>query len=229
MQSVPDEDRTARARIRDAALARFAENGMDGTSLKTVAEDAGVSQALVFYHFGSKDALREACDTYVIQAFGGLDRFGWDSGEITKPDFMEQLFTQSSPVIRYIARAMVEDSEVASALFDTNAGVAEEFLVDIAPERFPAGSVKACDAAAVMTAMHMATVVLHEHLSRRMGEDVLTPKNSPRIGMALFDIYAVMGEFVASSVGEGIRSAVDSQQMHNAESSPSSTNGGHDE
>lgn len=225
MQSVRDEDRTARARIRNAALARFAESGIDGTSLKVVAEDAGVSQALVFYHFGSKDALREACDAYAIQAFDGLDRFGWNSGEIIKPDFMEQLFAQSSPVIRYIARAMVEDSEVASTLFDTSAGVAEEFLVGIAPERFPAGSAKACDAAAVMTAMHMATVVLHSHLSRRMGGDVLAPENSPRIGMALFDIYAAMGEFAASGVGEGIRSAVDSQQMHSDQSSPGSTNG----
>lgn len=229
MQSVRDEDRTARARIRDAALARFAESGMDGTSLKTVAEDAGVSQALVFYHFGSKDALREACDAYVIQAFGGLDRFGWDSGEITKPDFMEQLFVQSSPVIRYIARAMVEDSEVASQLFDTSAGVSEEFLVGTAPERFPAGSAKACDAATVMTAMHLSTIVLHDHLSRRMGGDVLAPENSPRIGVALFDIYAAMGEFAASSVGEGIRSAVDSQQMHSEQSSPPSRNGQDDD
>jgi AcrR family transcriptional regulator len=226
----PPEDLTSRARIRDAALAQFAEHGSKGATIKGIAAAAGVSPGLLQHHFGSKDALREACDAYVVDAFGGLDRLGVTSGEIAKPDFMEELFAKSSLVIRYIARAMVERSPVAAALFDTSASVAEEFLGSIAPERFPAGSARAGDAAAVMAAMHMATIVLHDHLSRRIGGDVLSPQNSPRIGMALIDIYAAVGEFAASSVGDGIRDAVGTQQIRSDQSSPpSSTNGRDDE
>ncbi|MBA2317802.1 MAG: TetR family transcriptional regulator, partial [Euzebyales bacterium] len=42
-------DRTGRARIRDAAIACFAANGVAGTSLKTIAAAAGLSPALVVH------------------------------------------------------------------------------------------------------------------------------------------------------------------------------------
>jgi len=60
------DDLTARARIRDAAVLRFGRDGF-GASVRAVAEDAGVSPALVIHHFGSKAALREACDEHVLR------------------------------------------------------------------------------------------------------------------------------------------------------------------
>ena len=60
----PDPDLTARARIRDAALHRFATDGF-GAPIRAIAADAGVSPALVLHHFGSKDGLRRACDEHV--------------------------------------------------------------------------------------------------------------------------------------------------------------------
>ena len=53
-------DLTAAARIRDAAIEQFGEHGF-GVGLRTIAEAAGVSAALVIHHFGSKDGLRKAC------------------------------------------------------------------------------------------------------------------------------------------------------------------------
>lgn len=61
------DDLTTRARIRDAAISRFARDGF-GAPLRTIAADAGVSAALVVHHFGSKDGLRRACDDYVFDA-----------------------------------------------------------------------------------------------------------------------------------------------------------------
>src|SRR5699024_9797298 len=89
----PPEDLTSRARIRDAALAQFAEHGTKGATIRGIAAAAGVSPGLVQHHFGSKDALRESCDKYVIDTFDGLDRFGLANGEITQPEFMDELFT----------------------------------------------------------------------------------------------------------------------------------------
>ena len=60
------EDLTARARIRDAALRLFAERGMDGATIRDIARAAGVSAGLVRHHFGSKDGLRAACDSYAL-------------------------------------------------------------------------------------------------------------------------------------------------------------------
>ncbi len=51
---------TSREDILDAAERVFAAKGFDGTAMREVAEAAGVAQALIHYHFRTKDALFEA-------------------------------------------------------------------------------------------------------------------------------------------------------------------------
>jgi AcrR family transcriptional regulator len=48
-------------RIVEVARSSFAEQGYDGTSMRSVAMAAGVDPRLVGYYFGSKQALLEAC------------------------------------------------------------------------------------------------------------------------------------------------------------------------
>jgi AcrR family transcriptional regulator len=55
----PDRD-SARERIRDAAEQVFASYGFEGASMRQIAEQAGVAQALLHYHFQSKAALHAA-------------------------------------------------------------------------------------------------------------------------------------------------------------------------
>lgn len=57
-----------RAKIIDAALTLFAEKGFSGTKTKEIAELAGTSEPLIFWHFKSKEEIyREALRTL----FGG--------------------------------------------------------------------------------------------------------------------------------------------------------------
>ena len=46
-----------RARLLDAAETLFAENGFDGTSLRSITSAAGANLAAVNYHFQSKEGL----------------------------------------------------------------------------------------------------------------------------------------------------------------------------
>ncbi len=64
----PAADLTARARIRGAAIACFAEQGFDA-SFRTIAQRAGVSPGLITHHFGSKEALRAECDAEVLRQY----------------------------------------------------------------------------------------------------------------------------------------------------------------
>ena len=59
-------DLTAAARIRQAAIIRFAQDGF-GVGLRTIAADAGVTAGLITHHFGSKEGLRQACDAEVLR------------------------------------------------------------------------------------------------------------------------------------------------------------------
>ncbi len=55
-----------RQAVLDAARARFAARGYEGTKLRDVAADAGVDVALVSYFFGSKDGLFAAAMSMAV-------------------------------------------------------------------------------------------------------------------------------------------------------------------
>lgn len=62
-QSIPSRRGTGgrppdgRRRVIDAALAQFAEYGVEGTSLQMIADAMGVTKAAVYYHFKTKDKI----------------------------------------------------------------------------------------------------------------------------------------------------------------------------
>jgi len=68
MDKVRPEDRTARARIRDAAILCFARDGFSAP-LRVIAQEAGVSVPLITHHYHTKDALREVCDEWILDRF----------------------------------------------------------------------------------------------------------------------------------------------------------------
>lgn len=53
-------DTNQRERLLDAAVACFASDGVAATSLRSIAQRAGVTPALVHYYFGSKEQLLDA-------------------------------------------------------------------------------------------------------------------------------------------------------------------------
>jgi len=69
------EDLTGKARILDAAIDAFARDGARA-SVRTIAAKAGVSPALITHHFGTKEALKTACDTEVLRRYADLKMGG---------------------------------------------------------------------------------------------------------------------------------------------------------
>jgi len=62
-----------RERLLDAAIACFVREGIAGTSLRTIATEAGVTPALLHYYFGDKAQLQEAVTAErVLPAFQTL-------------------------------------------------------------------------------------------------------------------------------------------------------------
>lgn len=176
------DDLTARARIRDAALAEFAERGTAGATMRGIAARAGVSPALVQHHFGTKSGLRDACDAHVLDFFRTHVEAGLDEGRVDEPAFFAAVYTASPPVLRYLARALVDGSPAANAVFDEMVDITERYLVD-RPGRSDART-----RAIVFTGMRMGGLVLHEHLSRLLGADLFDGDAGARLGMASLDI-----------------------------------------
>jgi len=181
---VPPDDLTARARIRDASMAVFAERGVAGATIRGIADRAGVSPALVQHHFGTKDGLRAACDAHVLEYLRGETKAGLDDGRIGESGYVAEVYASAPPLMRYLARALVDGSPAAAEVFDEMVGLTEAHLAD------RPGLSDPHTRAVVYTAMKLGVTVLHEHVSRALGEDVFGPSAAPRVGRATLDITA---------------------------------------
>ncbi|HEV7933679.1 MAG TPA: TetR family transcriptional regulator [Actinomadura sp.] len=182
------EDLTARARIRDTALRQFAELGVKGATIRGIAEAAGVSPGLVQHHFGSKEALHEACDTYAMEVIRRTSET--PASEFADPGFLSVAMRVTMPVRRYVARAMVDGSPAAAVLFDEMVDYTEQYLKH-PPAGYAAPRTSDLRAyAATMVTLTLGPLVLHEHLSRVLETDALTVEGFPRLGLAMVEIFA---------------------------------------
>jgi AcrR family transcriptional regulator len=121
------DDLTAAARIRDAAIKQFGDHGF-GVGLRSIAEAAGVSAALVIHHFGSKDGLRKACDDYVAEEIrSGKSEAMRSSDPATWFAQMAEIEAYA-PLMAYLVRSLYSGGELANTLWRTMIHNAEGYL-----------------------------------------------------------------------------------------------------
>jgi AcrR family transcriptional regulator len=177
-------DLTARARIREAALRHFADEGYERATIRGIARTAGVSPGLLRHHFGSKEQLRKACDDYVFETLRRINaRLLEDPGDAAGT-------RTSQPFQRYIVRALADGSPTAGPIFDVMVTLTEQWLAraDAARPDLPAVDLRI--RAALVTAMGAGIPLLHEHLSRAIGTDMFGPEGERLVALGLLDIYS---------------------------------------
>ncbi|MGZ5395670.1 MAG: TetR family transcriptional regulator [Mycobacterium sp.] len=141
MRSASD-DRTAIARIRDAAIDQWGQNGFN-LGLRSVAEAAGVSAALVIHHFGSKDGLRKACDEYVAEEVRQSKSESIQSSDPASWFAQMAEIESYAPMMAYLVRSMQSGSDLAKAFWQRMSENAEEYIEEgvragtIRPSRDP--------------------------------------------------------------------------------------------
>ena len=118
-EGAPDDaDRTARARIRDAAVQRFAVEGF-AASVRTIAADAGVSAGLVMHHFGSKEKLRAECDAYLLATIRRLKQENVADAAAGQSFFHKFVAAeQNAPIVGYVLRSMQDGGPLAREFID---------------------------------------------------------------------------------------------------------------
>jgi TetR/AcrR family transcriptional regulator, regulator of cefoperazone and chloramphenicol sensitivity len=172
-------DLTARARIRDAAIALMSEHGIDGTTIRDIAQAAGVSSGLLRHHFGSKEGLRDACDEYAMNELTGIGK------RFTDLMIIDRLTPDVLRMQRYLVRSMMDGSPAGNALFDRMIEYGEEFLRGT--------NLKVADPRAniaVISVMKMSLYTMREQLSRVLGVDVGTPEGWTRVLLASLEIFS---------------------------------------
>jgi AcrR family transcriptional regulator len=173
------DDLTARARIRDAAIALFAERGIAAATIRDIAEAAGVSSGLLRHHFGSKEGLRDACDEYALNQITALGL------QFTDTSVLGRVTPEVLRLQRYLIRSMMDGSAAAMAMFDRTLDFGEQWLattdMDVSDPRAYL---------AVISVMKMSMFVMRDQLSHALGQSVDEPAGWARALAASLEIFA---------------------------------------
>jgi TetR/AcrR family transcriptional regulator, regulator of cefoperazone and chloramphenicol sensitivity len=178
-------DLTARARIREAAIAHFADEGYERTTIRGIAATAGVSPGLLRHHFGSKEELRRACDEHIAETLRRINAQYLDDMGGAAADRRHV-----QPFERYVVRALAENSPSAAPIFDEMVTMTEHWLERADETRRDRPAVDRRLRAALISAMASGIPLLHEQLSRTLGADIFGPDGGRLVALGLLDIYS---------------------------------------
>ncbi|MGD9794365.1 MAG: TetR/AcrR family transcriptional regulator [Acidimicrobiia bacterium] len=118
----PADEVTARARIRDAAFQLVAERGVQGATLRAIAEIAGVSSALVVHHYGSKQGVLDEVGAWVLEILDTAVDLVDDDTETANAERMEayaRLFLDVPHLAGYVRRMVLDDSDSGVLWFES--------------------------------------------------------------------------------------------------------------
>lgn len=116
------DDFAPKARIREAALRLYAEHGIKATTIRMVADTAGVSAGAVMHHFKSKERLIEAVQHSVVsqirEAVGtvSLDTAPHVIARERRHAFDTMIF-ENPAISGYLRRSLLEGGPESVALF----------------------------------------------------------------------------------------------------------------
>ena len=189
MRSATRDDLTTRARIRDAAIVLFGRGGFAATSVRAIAEQATVSPALVMHHFGSKEALRTACDVYIVDSLNDRTH-GLDEGEpaVSIQAMMADLDSYR-PTLDYLGHMLLDGSIGGDLLLDALVVMTEKLLEDgVADGTMEPSSDPRMRA--VMVALHaVMPIVLQRQFARLLDEPGLTNAMIRRMTIPSLELY----------------------------------------
>lgn len=184
-----DSDLTLRARIRDAAVELFGQEGFDRATVRAIADRAGASPALVLHHFGSKAGLQEACDEYVVATLlADRDAAIRDPQAESVAGILSGVGVYRSR-LNYLARLVLEPGDAGARVFDAFLEHTRSMMRDAAQ----GGPVRALSdpdvTALLLTAYGLAPLVLQSHLARGLGVDPLSPEGARAMALPGLELF----------------------------------------
>lgn len=218
MVDVATDDRTTKARIRDAAIWEIAERPVGSPTVRDIAASAGVSPGSVIHHYGSMEGLHQACNDHVAAVIRAYKR-----DAISHSDGFDILATlrgvSDLPLVGYLAKAAVRDSAMAAELIDELV----EDAVAYTEEGVEAGTILPSDnprgRATILLLWSLGGLLLHDHLERLLGVDITDPHvlASPDAEAYIAPAVEIMSNgILTDSYADQIRRALDAAYGHNS-------------
>lgn len=178
------DDRTTRARIRDAAILCVAAFGLGEMTARRVAEMADVSPGSVIHHYGSMEGLRAACDEHIVATVKDTKTSAAQAGTAIDP--MQALRQQADgpPVSRYLAQVLVDGSPLVDALVDELVADAVEYSEQMVASGLMKPTEDPRGRAVIMVLWSLGNLVLAPHIERLLGVDITDTPDDPAAARA---------------------------------------------
>jgi AcrR family transcriptional regulator len=192
MSARDKSDLTAAARIRNAALTGFATHGTKATSIRDVAEAAGVSPGLVQHHFGNKAGLRKAVDEHVLNVVGHA------FVELANPDVasfesvgrqITETAADQADALLYVARLLAEEDPAAIELFQAFVTIAKGNLAALIDAGAVDPEVDVDWAAMHTTIFVLGSILFQRAVSQQLGKSLLDRDELERWHRASTDLF----------------------------------------
>ncbi|MCV7147926.1 TetR/AcrR family transcriptional regulator [Mycobacterium riyadhense] len=172
-------------RIRDAALVFLAARGAETTSLRMVADAAGVSIGLVQHHFGTKANLIEAVNDHVLTVLSEtlatpLVREPADDPVADVADRVILLLAEHTEVVDYISRAIADNTPIGVRIFDALVQISTEHWEQLHEQGLTRSNLDPIYRTLSPLTLVLGTFILRSHLSRHLPEPFDTPAQLER-------------------------------------------------
>lgn len=188
------DDRTTRARLRDAAIELVAQNGSSALSARRVAKRAGVSAGLVTHHFGSMDGLQHECDEHVVAVIRDGKTEAMSAGVSLDP-LAAARDAPVGPLVAYLAQRLSDHSPAVAELVDEMVCDAEVYIERGVASGMLTPTEEPRRRAAYLVLSSLGSLVLHEHVRRLLGVDLMAADLNvdPQLPAYVRTTYDVIG------------------------------------
>lgn len=191
---VNPEDLTAAARIRNAALAGFALDGVAATSIRDVARRAHVSPGLVQHHFKNKEGLRQAVDEYVTRlgatALGHGDESPSDGDTVQLiGDRITAWMRDNYLALLYVVRSAAEGDRSGLTIFDSLVAVGDSHIEQLAAQGLLRDDLDRRWAVLQVIVMNLGTALLESAISRHLEAPLRSPDQLDRWNRACTELF----------------------------------------
>lgn len=143
--SPPQDGSSGREKLILAAIRLFGRHGFEGTSVRDLGEEAGMSFASIRGQFGSKEGLLEAAEQRVVESY--LDLITHAMAERSTEGMVALIDHMSddgelglTDVTRFLRRAIIENRPIARKLIKSMLDQAQDRtlpMIAVLQEKFP--------------------------------------------------------------------------------------------
>ncbi|MFI6368581.1 TetR/AcrR family transcriptional regulator [Nocardia sp. NPDC050630] len=174
------KDLTVSARIREAAIELFADRGVEATSLRDIADRAGISIGAVQHHFGTKDRLHAAIGDHVLSLMEAeYGRLLLTNDPIDAQRELAEAATtfvrDHSDVMRFIARGVADTDQQAIRIFNWMVDSAHRAWANLVDSELTAPDVDAEWMALQIVLALLGTALMGKAVEERLGAPLTDP------------------------------------------------------